>query len=113
MRPPVQWTETLRVRNLTTGQILLTQNLPYDASLLGGIEAGASASAACYSLGRRGANANGRIEFTVTTDAASQVFEKQCFRHGGNQQRQSDHRSLGARLGGEWPDQRLPGTDDR
>ncbi|MFO1403439.1 MAG: CARDB domain-containing protein [Azonexus sp.] len=69
------WTETLRVRNLTTGQILLTQNLPYDASLLGGIEAGGQRERSLLFTWPTGANANGRIEFTVTTDAASQVFE--------------------------------------
>ncbi|MBK6595661.1 MAG: hypothetical protein IPG23_24860 [Burkholderiales bacterium] len=69
------WTETLRVRNLTTGQTLFTQNLSYDASVLGDIAVADLRDRSTTLLWPTGANANGQFEFTVTTDAVSQVFE--------------------------------------
>ncbi|MCI4430024.1 MAG: hypothetical protein JHC40_12750, partial [Burkholderiales bacterium] len=69
------WTETLSVRNLTTGQTLFTQGVPYDAAALGNIAAGASRDRSTTLTWPTGANANGQIQFTVTTDSASQLFE--------------------------------------
>ncbi|ROZ64162.1 CARDB domain-containing protein [Ramlibacter sp. WS9] len=69
------WTETLRVRNLTTGQTLFTQDVSYDATALGGIAAGGLRDRSATLTWPAGANANGQIEFTVTTDAGGQLFE--------------------------------------
>ncbi|MCF8179440.1 MAG: hypothetical protein K9J74_13100 [Sulfuritalea sp.] len=69
------WAETLRVRNLTTGQTLITQSVPYDAATLGDISAGGSSDRSTTLTWPAGADATGQFEFTVTTDSSSQIFE--------------------------------------
>ena len=49
--------------------------MPYDAAALGVIAAGGASNRSVNLTWPAGANANGRIEFTVTTDTAGQVFE--------------------------------------
>ncbi|HNK18159.1 MAG TPA: CARDB domain-containing protein, partial [Piscinibacter sp.] len=69
------WTETLRVRNLTTGQTLLTRDLPYDAAVLGDLAAGGESARSTSFTWPAGPSAEGHFEFAVTTDTAGQVFE--------------------------------------
>ncbi|MDZ4254036.1 MAG: CARDB domain-containing protein, partial [Sulfuritalea sp.] len=69
------WTETLRVRNLSTGQTLFTQSLPYDATVLGDIAVNGLRDRSLDLTWPTGADASGQIEFTVTTDVVGQVFE--------------------------------------
>ena len=69
------WIETLGVRNLSNGQTLFTVNVSFDAVALGNLAAGGVQDRSAVLTWPSGANANGRIEFTVTTDTASQIFE--------------------------------------
>ncbi|HNL98807.1 MAG TPA: CARDB domain-containing protein, partial [Accumulibacter sp.] len=69
------WTETLRVRNLTTGQTLFTQSLPYDAAALGDLVAGGQCDHRVDFALPTGVSVYGQIEFTVMTDAGGQIFE--------------------------------------
>src|SRR5207248_2817108 len=65
------WDETVRIRNLTNGQTLFTVHLPFTGSIAAGdgVARGTTVTWPLASLG------TGRIEFTVTTDPAGEVFE--------------------------------------
>ena len=69
------WDETVLIRNLTTGQTLFTLHLPYDATGAFAIAAGGFVDHSLGVIWPTGSSGVGRIEFTVTTDAAGQLFE--------------------------------------
>ncbi|MEO7622362.1 MAG: CARDB domain-containing protein, partial [Gallionella sp.] len=69
------WTETLLVRNSTTGLTLFTQNVSYDAATLGAIAAGGLTDRSLTFAWPTGTNSSGQIEFTVTTDVSNLLFE--------------------------------------
>ncbi len=72
---PAGWSDSLTVVNRTTGQTLLTTNVPYDATASGAIPAGGSKSRQlAFTLPDGNAGA-GTIAITVTADASASFFE--------------------------------------
>ncbi len=69
---PGSWDETVRIRNLTNGQTLFTLHVPYTG---GPLASGATTGRTVTVTWPAGSSGTGRIEVTVTTDAAGQVFE--------------------------------------
>ena len=69
------WVESVSVVNLTTGQTLFTQAVPYDAAAAGAIAAGAFADRSVLLTWPAGTSGLGQFRFTVTTDSTGQVFE--------------------------------------
>ena len=67
------WDETVLIRNLTTGQTLFTLHLPPNAVFP--IAAGEFIDHSLGVIWPVGSSGLGRIAFTVTTDAAGQIFE--------------------------------------
>ena len=79
------WAETLVVRNRTTGHTLFTQNVSYDAITYGDIAAGGFRDRNITLTWPTGADANGQIEFTVTTDSSAQLFENNAESNNASQ----------------------------
>ena len=71
------WQDHVVVRNTATGQILISQNVPYDPSVVGNgnIEAGGSRARQMAFTLPDGAAGVGDIEVTVTADGGNNIFE--------------------------------------
>ena len=72
---PGSWTDTVLVKNLTTGQTLQTINVPYNAATAGAIAAGQSFAQQTGVTLPGGAAGAGNISVTVTVDAGNNIFE--------------------------------------
>ena len=71
------FTDLVTVTNTTTGQVLATADVPYDATTLGNLAAGASAPQQDAFRLPDGDPGVGQIQFTVTTDISNQVSTPQ------------------------------------
>jgi hypothetical protein len=71
------FTDLVTITNATTGQVLADASVPYDASTLGNLAAGASASEQYAFRLPDGSPGVGQILFTVTTDANNSVSTPQ------------------------------------
>ena len=71
------WQDHVVVRNATTGQVLISQNVPYDPTVAGNgnIEAGGSRAREMAFILPDGTAGVGDIEVTVTADGNNNVFE--------------------------------------
>ncbi len=69
------WTDSILVRNLSTGATLLNATLHYDPAVDGNVGAGESRLRAFNFTWPAGVLGSGQFEFIVTTDSASEVFE--------------------------------------
>ena len=71
------WTDTVSIRNVTTGQVLGTAAVPYDPTVPGNgpIPPGASRARQYAFTLPDGTSGVGQIEFQVTVDSSNAVFE--------------------------------------
>lgn len=69
------WTDSVVVTDVTTGQIIATQLLSYDAGALGALAAGAGYARSLGIALPAGAAGAGQIKVVVTTDSGSTVSE--------------------------------------
>ena len=67
------FTDLIAVTNSTTGQVLDTADVPYNATVLGDLAAGTSAPQQYYLRLPDGSAGVGQIQFTVTTDVNDNV----------------------------------------
>ena len=69
------WSDSIVIKNTTTGETLVTATVPYDATSGGAITPGQSRSRQYAFTLPDGSRGMGRISFTITVDSSNQVFE--------------------------------------
>jgi subtilase family serine protease len=69
------WQDHIQVRNLSTGQLVASADLPYTPEVDGKLVAGGFVDRAYTLTWPLGANAAGRFEFVINTDYNADIFE--------------------------------------